>query len=44
MMQIHPSVRHYLIVSTLACTLASSAMAERADREKPTNIEANQML
>ena len=44
MMQIHPSVRHYLIVLTLACTLASSAMAERADREKPTNIEANQML
>ena len=44
MMQIHPSVRHYLIVSTLACTLAGSAMAERADREKPTNIEANQML
>lgn len=44
MMQIHPSIRHYLIVSTLACTLAGSAMAERADREKPTNIEANQML
>ncbi len=44
MMQIHPSVRHYLIVSTLACTLAGSAVAERADREKPTNIEANQML
>jgi len=44
MMQTHPSIRHYLIVSTLACTLASSAMAERADREKPTNIEANQML
>ena len=44
MMQIHPSIRHYLIVSVLACTLAGSAMAERADREKPTNIEANQML
>ena len=44
MMQIHPSIRHYLIVSILACTLAGSAMAERADREKPTNIEANQML
>ncbi|NDC09397.1 MAG: lipopolysaccharide transport periplasmic protein LptA [Oxalobacteraceae bacterium] len=44
MMQIHPSVRHYLIVSTLACTFAGSALAERADREKPTNIEANQML
>jgi lipopolysaccharide export system protein LptA len=44
MMQIHPSIRHYLIVSTLACALAGSAMAERADREKPTNIEANQML
>jgi lipopolysaccharide export system protein LptA len=44
MMQIHPSIHHYLIVSTLACTLAGSAMAERADREKPTNIEANQML
>ena len=43
-MQIHPSVRHYLIVSTLACTFAGSALAERADREKPTNIEANQML
>ena len=44
MMQIHPSVRHYLIVSTLACTFAGSTLAERADREKPTNIEANQML
>ncbi len=44
MMQIYPSVRQYLIASTLACTLAGSAMAERADREKPTNIEANQML
>jgi len=44
MMQTHPSVRHYLIVSTLACTFAGSALAERADREKPTNIEANQML
>ena len=44
MMQIHPSVRHYLIISMLAYTLAGSAMAERADREKPTNIEANQML
>ena len=44
MMQTHPSIRHYLIVSTLACALAGSAMAERADREKPTNIEANQML
>jgi lipopolysaccharide export system protein LptA len=44
MMQIHPSIRHYLIVSTLACALSGSAMAERADREKPTNIEANQML
>ena len=44
MMQIHPSARHYLIISILAYTLAGSAMAERADREKPTNIEANQML
>lgn len=44
MMQIHSSILHYLIGSTLACTLAGSAMAERADREKPTNIEANQML
>lgn len=44
MMQIHPSIRHYLLVSTLAYTLAGSALAERADREKPTNIEANQML
>jgi lipopolysaccharide export system protein LptA len=44
MMQIHPSARHYLIISMLAYTLAGSAMAERADREKPTNIEANQML
>lgn len=44
MMQIHPSIRHHLIITTLACILAASAMAERADREKPTNIEANQML
>jgi lipopolysaccharide export system protein LptA len=44
MMPIHPSIRQYFIVSTLACIFAGSAMAERADREKPTNIEANQML
>jgi len=44
MMPIHPSIRQYFIVPMLACIFAGSAMAERADREKPTNIEANQML
>lgn len=35
-----------LLLSTAAClmTLATSALAERADRDKPTNVEANQMF
>lgn len=44
MMHTHPSIRHCLIISMLAYALTDSALAERADREKPTNIEANQML
>jgi lipopolysaccharide export system protein LptA len=44
MKQIYPSIRHHLLPLTLACALASPAFAERADRDKPTNIEANQMF
>ncbi len=44
MMPSYPSIRHYLMFSVMACMLAGSALAERADRDKPTNIEANQML
>jgi lipopolysaccharide export system protein LptA len=44
MMPSYPSIRHHLMFSVMVCMLAGSALAERADRDKPTNIEANQML
>lgn len=44
MKQIYPGIRDHLLISMLACALASPVFAERADRDKPTNIEANQMF
>jgi lipopolysaccharide export system protein LptA len=40
----YPSIRSHLVISTLMCVLTGHALAERADRDKPTNIEANQMF
>lgn len=44
MMHNYPPARHHLMLLVLTCMLTDSALAERADRDKPTNIEANQML
>ena len=37
-------IRHALLISTALAALSTTAFAERADRDKPTNIEANQMF
>jgi len=37
-------IRHALLTSTALAALSTAAFAERADRDKPTNIEANQMF
>ena len=37
-------IRHALLISTALAALSTAAFAERADRDKPTNIEANQMF
>jgi len=44
MKPVYPSIRSHLIISMLMYVLTGHALAERADREKPTNIEANQMF
>lgn len=44
MKPVYPSIRSHLIISTLMYVLTGHALAERADRDKPTNIEANQMF
>ncbi|MEK0435957.1 MAG: lipopolysaccharide transport periplasmic protein LptA [Pseudomonadota bacterium] len=44
MKPVYPSIRSHLIISVLICVLTGHALAERADRDKPTNIEANQMF
>jgi len=44
MKPVYPSIRSHLIISTLIYVLTGHALAERADRDKPTNIEANQMF
>ncbi len=33
-----------LMLGICACVASSAALAEKADRDKPTNVEANQML
>lgn len=38
------STRDRLVITSLTWLLAGPALAERADRDKPTNIEANQMF
>jgi len=40
----YPSIRSHLIFLALMYVLTGPAFAERADRDKPTNIEANQMF
>jgi lipopolysaccharide export system protein LptA len=37
-------IRHALLISIALAALSTAAFAERADRDKPTNIEANQMF
>ena len=44
MKPVYPSIRSHLIISMLMYVLTCHALAERADRDKPTNIEANQMF
>jgi len=44
MKPVYPSIRSHLIISMLMYVLTGHALAERADRDKPTNIEANQMF
>ena len=38
------SLRAPIIGSIFFCISINAALAERADRDKPTNVEANQML
>ncbi len=38
------SILASLLPATLLCTAAGDGLAERADRDKPTNVEANQMF
>jgi lipopolysaccharide export system protein LptA len=38
------SILALLLPAALVCVVAGDALAERADRDKPTNVEANQMF